>query len=151
MPTNKEKYIARYNKENYKMYQFRVRKSEARVIEKLETVRNRNRYITSLIKEQLDPNILSIKQIKQRIRPVVERHGIHDVYLFGSYSRGEATRDSDVDIYCEDGDIRSLFDHVAFIDELKEALGKEVDVIFFGSEMHELFKEQLDEDKIKLW
>ncbi len=31
-----------------------------------------------------------------------------DVYLFGSYARGEANRNSDVDIYCDNDDIKPL-------------------------------------------
>ena len=37
------------------------------------------------------------------------------------------------------------------IEELKNALGKEVDVVTIGSQMQEYFKQQLEEDKIKLW
>ena len=92
----------------------------------------------------------AIKQIKERILPVLRKNGINEVYLFGSYARGEATINSDVDIYCESGGILSLTDHVRLEDELAKALGKDVDVIFIGSKMHYFFKEQLDKDKILL-
>ena len=78
------------------------------------------------------------------------KHQIHEVYLFGSYSRGEANKSSDIDIYCEHGDIKNLYDSVSLDEELKKALNKEVDVIFFGSTMNEYFKKQLEIDKIKL-
>ena len=145
------KYIAKYNKENYKMYQFRIKKSEEKIINLLDSVPNRNNYIFSLIKENLEPSILSIKQIRERIKPIMDKHKIKDVYLFGSYSRGEANRDSDVDIYCERGDVNSLWKQSEFCDELEEALGKKVDVITIGSEMHEFFKRQIEGDMIKIW
>lgn len=150
MNANRASYISKFNKENYKMYPFRVKKSETKLINKLDAVPNRNSYLTSLILEDVDPGILTIKQIKERIKPVMEKHGIKNVYLFGSYARGEANRNSDIDIYCDSGDINTLWKHSAFQDELIEALGKEVDVITIGSQMHEYFRQQLEEDMIKI-
>ena len=148
--TNKLNYISNYNKANYKMYQFRVRKDDTEVIKKLDDVSNRNSYITKLIKGDLSSGILTIKQIKTLIKPIVDKYHITDVYLFGSYARGEARSDSDVDIYCSSGDIKSLFALSHFKGELEEALGKEVDVVTIGSEMHDYFKKALEEDMIKI-
>ena len=147
---NKEAYINQYNKDNYKMYQFRVRKSDTDLINKLESVDNRNSYITNLIINDIKPNILSIKQIKERIKPVMEKHNIKNVYLFGSYARGEAKSTSDVDIYCEKGDVDTLYKSVDFDEELEMALGKKVDVVIIGSKMHDYFKQQIEEDMIKI-
>ena len=150
MATNQQKYVSNYNKENYKMYQFRIKKGEDKIIEKLDSVSNRNGYITSLLKEDVEPSILTIKQIKDKIKPVIKRYNVEDVYFFGSYARGEANRDSDVDIYCSSGDIKSLYDEIDFIDELELALGKKVDVVTIGSQMTDFFRLQLEEDKIKI-
>ena len=147
---NKEAYINQYNKDNYKMYQFRVRKSDVDLINKLDSVHNRNSYITKLIINDLKPNVLSIKQIKDRIKPIIKKHQIKDVYLFGSYSRGEANENSDVDIYCDKGDLRTLYDEVDLIDEFENALGKKVDLVTIGSSMQDFFKQQIEEDMIKI-
>ena len=144
-------YITNYNKENYKMYQFRVKKTDEELIGKLDSVQNKNQYITSLIKKDIHPGILTIREIKERMLPIIKKHGIEDVFLFGSYARGEATENSDVDIYCSNGDVDSLLKEVVFIDELETALNKKVDVVFIGSQMHPFFKEQVEKDKIKLW
>lgn len=151
MNTNRIEYIDEYNKENYKMFPFRVRVDNVKVMEKLNSVPSRNAYILDLIEKDLCSKVLTIKQIKQRIKPVIEKHGIKDVYLFGSYSRGEATEDSDVDIYCDSGDLRTLYDEVDLIEEFKEALGKDVDLVTIGSNMPDYFRQQLEEDMIKLW
>ena len=151
MGSNKLKYIANFNKENYKMYQFRVKKSDKELIGKLDAVSNRSKYLTNLVLEDIKSGILTIKQIKDLIRPIMLKHNIKDVYLFGSYSRGEANRDSDVDIYCDKGDVRSLYDEVAFKEELEVALNKKVDVVTIGSHMHDYFRQQLEKELIKLW
>lgn len=150
MAFNQQKYIDRFNKETYKMFPFRVRKDNVEVINKLNSVPNKNKYIINLIENNINPSILTIKQIKAAIMPVMAKHNIHEVYLFGSYARGEANSQSDVDIYCEKGDIRTLIDQGFLEDELVEALGKEVDVIFIGSQMDDYFKQQLEGDLIKL-
>ena len=80
----------------------------------------------------------------------MEKHGIKEVYLFGSYARGEANNNSDVDIYCERGDVDTLFKAIDFDEELEKALGKKVDVVTIGSKMHDYFKKQLEEDMIKI-
>ena len=150
MASKQIEYISNYNKQNYKMYQFRVKKSDTVLIDKLDNVDNRNAYLTNLVLNDIKPGILTIKEIRRRIKPVMEKHHIKDVYLFGSYSRGEANANSDVDIYCSSGDIKTLLDEAGFVDELEEALDKKVDVVFIGSEMHDFFRQQLEEDKIKI-
>lgn len=150
MTSKKQEYISKYNKNNYKMYQFRVKKDNKRLIEFLDNHLKRNNMIVSLLNEQVDPSVYTIKQLKELIKPVMEKHNINEIYLFGSYSRGEATRDSDVDIYCEHGDIKTLFDVDDLEQELKTALKKDIDLVFIGSDMNWFFKEQLMKDMIKL-
>ena len=45
--------------------------------------------------------ILSIDEIRDKIRPICEKYKIEKVWLFGSYARGEAREDSDVDVHME--------------------------------------------------
>lgn len=150
MAFDQRKYINEFNKGTYKMFPFRVRKDNKAIMEKLKTVPNVNKYILSLIDNDVNRSVLTIKQIKERILPVLAKHNIYEVYLFGSYSRGEANPDSDVDIYCEKGDVRTFIDQGFLEDELVEALGKEIDIIFFGTTMNDWFKQELDKDKIKI-
>lgn len=150
MAFNQQEYINNYNKNNYRMFPFRVKKKDHEVIDKLCSVPNVNGYIYSLIDKDIHPGILTIKQIKERILPILAKHNIHEVYLFGSYARGEATNASDVDIYCESGDIKTFIDQGFLEDELEEALGKEIDIVFIGSKMDDFFVKQLDEDKIRI-
>ena len=150
MSFNQKKYIDNYNKNTYKMFPFRVKKDDIKVIEKLSSVPSMNKYIYSLIDNDINPTVLTIKQIKDRIIPVLLKHNIHEIYLFGSYARGEAKNTSDVDIYCESGDIKTFIDQGYLEDELVEALGKDVDIVFIGSRMDDFFKKQLEGDKIRI-
>lgn len=76
--------------------------------------------------------MLTIGEIKRRIAPVCQRYHIRAAYLFGSYARGEAREESDVDIRVDDGGspyLRGLFQLSGFRLDLVEALGKEVDLL----------------------
>ena len=150
MASNKLNYIAKYNKENYKMYQFRIRKDDSEIIQKLDSVSNRNSYITELIRENISSRILTIKQIKQLIKPVISKYQIEEVFFFFCYARGEANSNSDIDIYCSHGKIRTLYDLTDFKEDLENALGKKVDVVTIGSQMDDSFRKHLEEDKIKI-
>ena len=150
MSFNQKEYIGNYNKDNYKLIPIRIRKDNVDITNKLESVPSVNSYILSLIENDIHRNTLTIKQIKDIVLPILAKHNIHEVYLFGSYARGEANNKSDVDIYCEAGDINTFIEQGYLEDELEEALGKEVDLIFIGSTLDDYFKEQLEEDKIKI-
>ena len=133
------------------MYQFRIRKEETKMIRYLDGKRDRNSYLLSLIRRDIDRRkILTIKKITETIKPILKEHGIEEVYLFGSYARGEADQQSDVDIYCEKGNIRTLIDQGKLEDELEKALKKKVDVIFTSSVNDEFFEEEIRKDLIKL-
>lgn len=150
MSFNQKQYINDFNKETYQMFPLRIRKDNSIVIQKLKNTRNKNRYLVTLIEKDVCPDVLTIKQIKERTFPVFKKHHINEIYLFGSYARGEANNNSDVDIYCERGDIQSFFDQDNLKEELVQALGKDVDLVFIGSQMDEYFEEQLRKDLIKL-
>ena len=54
--------------------------------------------------------IYSIYEIQQRIAPVAKQYGVKAVFLFGSYARGEAREDSDIDLLVDTSgtNLRSL-------------------------------------------
>ncbi|HOF43287.1 MAG TPA: nucleotidyltransferase domain-containing protein [Bacilli bacterium] len=151
MKFNQAKYIAKFNKNNYKMYQFRVKKTETTIINYLDNVENRNKYIMELIDSDVNRSVYTIKEIKNIIKPILNKHGITDINLFGSYARGDARPDSDIDIYCDKGNIRTLIDQVVLEEELENALNKKIDLVFNTARMNQSFRDNIMEDMIKLW
>ena len=59
--------------------------------------------------------VYTIDEIIELITPVAKRYAVASVWLFGSYARGEATCDSDVDLLIDGGAIHSLYQLSAFI------------------------------------
>ena len=150
MAFNQNEYISNFNKNNYKMYQFRVKKSDDNIIKYLDNIENRNGYIVSLINTDLNKSIYTIKEIKTIIKPILNKYGINEIYLFGSYARGEAKESSDIDIYCNKGNVKTFIDQGLLEDELEKALNKKVDIVFDSSYIDDYFKMQIMEDMIKL-
>ncbi len=145
-------YISNYNKNTYKQYIFRVRKDDTKTINTLDRIENKNSYFYNLINSDIEknPNVLTLAQIKKKIKPILNKYGINDIYLFGSYARGEANKDSDVDIYCEKGNIKTFVDQGFMKDELEDSLNKKVDIIFNTTTINDYFKDKIMEDLIKL-
>jgi hypothetical protein len=66
---------------------------------------------------------------RDAILEIARRHGAHDVRIFGSVVRGEATETSDLDLIVRFDRQRSLLDHAGLICDLEDLLGVKVDVI----------------------
>lgn len=72
--------------------------------------------------------MLTIDEIKSVVTRIGQKYGIKNAYLFGSYAKNSASEDSDVDILIDRGDITTYKDYFHFSEDLKNSLGKEVDV-----------------------
>ena len=69
-----------------------------------------------------------MEEITEKIRPIAENYNIDKVYLFGSYARGEAVEESDIDLIVNAEKLRGL-KFFGFYEDLKEAFQKNVDLI----------------------
>lgn len=76
----------------------------------------------------------TINEIKSKTAPIAKAYGIGRMSLFGSYARGEAKDDSDVELYIERGRLKSLLQYFAFVDKLENVLNCYVDVVTTGIE-----------------
>lgn len=72
--------------------------------------------------------ILTLERISEIVRPIALKYNINEIYLFGSYARGEATNESDLDFLVFGGNQFRLTMIFAVAEELREAFGKDVDV-----------------------
>ena len=72
--------------------------------------------------------VFTIKDIVRLVKPVAEKYGVKAVYLFGSYARGEADEDSDLDFLVFGGEDFKLTMIFALAEALRDLLKKNVDV-----------------------
>lgn len=70
----------------------------------------------------------TISEIQSIVSKLAQEYGAERVYLFGSYARGEATEESDIDLRIDKGSIRGL-QFAGLLGSLEDELGKKVDLI----------------------
>ena len=71
--------------------------------------------------------IYTIDRLKTELRPIFQRNKVRKATLFGSYSKGEATEHSDVDLLVDSG-LRGLA-FFGLMDDICETLHVDVDLI----------------------
>jgi uncharacterized protein len=74
-----------------------------------------------------------VEDIESRVISVLRRHGVKKAGLFGSYVRGEAGKESDIDILVEVDDDKSLLDFAGIKVEIEESIGKKVDLVEYST------------------
>lgn len=74
-----------------------------------------------------EKGLLTISGIRSAVLPILEKHGIEMCVLFGSYAKGKAKGDSDVDLLVKT-DITGI-KYFALVEQLRVALHKKVDLI----------------------
>lgn len=92
----------------------------------------------------------TIEELRRIITPIAQAHGLRSVSLFGSYSKGTARRDSDVDLKIEKGGVMSLFQLSSLRLEMEDALKVPVDLVTNDSSDHE-FLNLIAKDELLLW
>lgn len=71
--------------------------------------------------------VFSLAELRQMISPLIERYGMRSARLFGSYARGDANGESDIDLLVDRGACGFL-DICALADDIYRASGKLSDV-----------------------
>ena len=103
--------------------------------------------------------IYTLDEIKKRILPVIEKYNIPAMYLFGSYARGEATEESDLDFLVDTTGtgLTSLLLLGALYCDLEEIFQKNIDLITVRSVMQNVatqsersFRDTIIRERVKL-
>lgn len=80
--------------------------------------------------------VYTLEEIGRRVQPVAEKYHLRAVYVFGSYARGEAREDSDIDLLIDaEGSGLRGFAYGGLYQDLEDALEKPIDLITVGSLM----------------
>lgn len=80
---------------------------------------------------ELKLDVLELQDIAAEIFKITETYGIIKAGVFGSYARGEANSESDVDLLLEFNGVIGLMELGNLKIDLEEALGKKIDILQF--------------------
>lgn len=76
--------------------------------------------------------LLNIHDIQEIVSSLGSQYGAERIYLFGSYARGDADENSDIDLRIDQGAIRG-WALGGLLEDLEVSLNKKVDLLTTGS------------------
>lgn len=76
----------------------------------------------------MDKSILTIEDIRAIITPLAHKYNAAEIWVFGSYARGDATSDSDIDLLVSGGDGFKPASVFELAEEVRRILRKNVDM-----------------------
>ena len=92
---------------------------------------------------------MTIKEIENKILPVLRQYHVRRASLFGSIVRGEMTEESDIDILVELPETASLLDLAGLKIDIEELLGGNVDVLTYDS-LHPLLRDRILSEQVAI-
>lgn len=92
---------------------------------------------------------MTIKEIENKILPVLKQYRVRRASLFGSVVRGEITEASDIDILVELPETASLLDLAGLKIDIEELLGRNVDVLTYDS-LHPLLRDRILNEQVAI-
>ena len=101
---------------------------------------------------KLTKHIYTIDEIMDKINPILYKYKIEKAYIFGSYARGEATSESDVDLYIPLLPSKMGIRYFGMYEDIQNAIEKRIDVItdntaFNSDEEKQNFFASVNKDK----
>ena len=133
------KYLNRFHKEAMERTMKKMAESEKSPISSVEAAKYMRRNY-------------EIAKIMEQITEYLKTQPILKAWIFGSYARGEQRKDSDIDILIlpDKSQHFSLFTLSAISEDLKNLLGREVDLVTDGGLMP-FARESVDHDKVLIY
>lgn len=74
-----------------------------------------------------------IQKITTKILPVLKKYQVRKASFFGSITRGDFKKDSDIDILVELSNELSLFDFIGLKNELEDTVERKVDLVEYDT------------------
>lgn len=102
------------------------------------------------MKARLNRTSPQIAEIKKKATPILKEAKVIRSSIFGSVVRGEATKDSDIDMLVELPKNKSLLDLVRLERKLGEVLGKKVDLFTYNS-INPLLRDYIHRDELTIF
>ena len=94
--------------------------------------------------------IYTLDEIRAIAAPLAREYGVGALYLFGSYARGEATPESDLDFRIDRGRVRSLFKLGGLYNAFTDALHKPVDLLTTDS-LDMNFRNEISPEEVMIY
>lgn len=98
----------------------------------------------------MSDHIYTLDELRVLVRSIAARYGVQRITLFGSYARGDASLNSDIDLRVDKGRIRGLLQLAGLQQDLEETLKTHVDLLTTDS-LDEEFLKRISREEIVLY
>lgn len=96
--------------------------------------------------------MISPTDISTSASRVLAQYDVSEAYLFGSFTRGEQTPDSDIDLRLVCGDTMTFGTLYELTHELERELGRKVDIVTNPPEhMRPAFRKSIEQDEVRIY
>ena len=90
-----------------------------------------------------------VKKIQKQIIPVLKKAGVLRSSVFGSFARGQAKSNSDIDILVDMKKTADLLDFVRLKSNLEKKLKRKVDLVTYGN-LSPFIKRKVTKEQVKI-
>ena len=97
----------------------------------------------------MSDKLYTLEEIREKVKPIADAYGVERIYLFGSYARGEATSESDLDFRVDKGKVKGIA-FGGLINALLDTFDKKVDVVTTAS-LDQDFLQHIAEEEVLLY
>ena len=96
--------------------------------------------------------MVSLADISSAASRMLVQYDVSEAYLFGSFSRGEQTPDSDIDLRLVCGNTMTFGTLYELSHELEKELGRKVDIVTNPPEhMRPPFRKSIEQDEVRIY
>ena len=94
--------------------------------------------------------VLTLDEIREKVRPICEAYKVKRLFLFGSYARGEANEQSDIDFRVDLGQKLKGLAVAGFYADMEEALGQKIDIMT-TRQLPEEFLRNIRQEEVQIY
>ena len=95
-----------------------------------------------------------LEPYRARIRELCQRHGVAELYAFGSVLRDDFGPDSDVDfliVFHRTPSTNAFHQYFGFKEDMEQLLNRQVDLVCYNAIRNPVFKESVDRTRLPLY
>ncbi len=96
------------------------------------------------------PTLEGLRSRRDEIIALAKKYGAYNIRVFGSVARGDATPESDIDLLVDFEDWASLYELSGLWQDLRDLLGRQVDVLSDHMEMRARLRKRVLRDAVPL-
>jgi predicted nucleotidyltransferase len=95
--------------------------------------------------------LYTIEEIKGKLSPIFKETGVVRAVLFGSYAKGEATEESDIDIVAHVAEDMDILDFAEISGYVEDSLNKRVDFLYGGDTLSNALRLEIEKTGVTIF